>query len=59
MDIEAFILREKMLKLREKLRATEEDRIARRSGITPNELDKCLDGIIDKVEYRKRSFSIR
>lgn len=59
MDIEAFTLREKMLKMREELLAVEKDRMARRAGVTPDELDKCLDDIIDEVEHGKRSISIR
>lgn len=59
MDIEAFTLREKMLKLQEELLAVEEDRLAGRAGATPDELDKYLDGIIDEVEHGKRSLSIR
>ena len=39
MDIEAFVRREKMLRLREELLAVEEDRLAGRTGITPDELD--------------------
>ncbi|SFH29157.1 hypothetical protein SAMN05660649_04604 [Desulfotomaculum arcticum] len=59
MDIEAFTRREKMLKLREELLAVEEDRLAGRAGVSPDELDKYLDGIIDEVEHGKRSLSIR
>lgn len=59
MDIEAFIRREKMLKLREELLAVEEERLAGRAGVTPDELDKYLEGIIDEVEHGKRSLSIR
>ena len=59
MDIEAFTRREKMLKLREELLAVEEDRLAGCTGVTSDELDKYLDGIIDEVEHGKRSFSIR
>ncbi len=59
MDVEAFTLREKMLKLREKLLAVEEDRLEGHTGVTPDELDKYLDGIIDEVEHGKRSLSIR
>ena len=51
MDIEAFVRREKMLKLREELLAVEEDRLAGRAGVAPDELDKYLDGIIDDVEH--------
>jgi hypothetical protein len=58
MDIEAFTYREKILKLREKLLVVEEDRLAGRAGTTPDKLDSYLDGIIDEVEYGKRS-SIR
>lgn len=53
MDIEAFARREKMLKLREELLAIEEDRIAGRTGITLDDLDKYLDSIIDEVEHGK------
>ncbi len=53
MDIEAFARREKMLKLREELLAVEEDRMAGRTGVTPDELDKYLDGIIDEAEHGK------
>lgn len=42
MDIEAFTRREKMLKLREKLIAAEEDRLAGKNGYTVDELDKIL-----------------
>lgn len=55
MDIEKFTLREKMLKLREELLAVEEDRLAGRAGVTPDELDKYLDGIIAEVEHRKEA----
>ena len=59
MDIEAFTLREKMLKLREELLAVEKDRLAGRTGVTSDELDKYLDVIINEVEHGKRSLSIR
>ncbi len=55
MDIEIFTRREGMLKLREELLAVEEDRLAGRTGVTPDELDKYLDGIIDEVEHGKRT----
>ena len=55
MDIEAFTLREKMLKLREKLLAVEEDRLAGRAGTTPDKLDSYLDGIIDEMEHGKEA----
>ena len=53
MDIEAFTRREKMLKLREELLSVEEDRLAGYNGVTPEELDSYLDGIIDEVEHGK------
>ncbi|SHI01454.1 prevent-host-death family protein [Sporobacter termitidis DSM 10068] len=46
MDIDTFTRREKMLKLREELLAVEEDRLAGRTGYTPDELERYLDGII-------------
>jgi prevent-host-death family protein len=51
MDIESFIRREKMLKLREELPAVEEDRLAGRTGTTPDELDSYLESIIVEVEH--------
>ena len=51
MDIESFVRREKMLRLREELLAVEEDRIAGRTGISPDELEVYLDDIIDEAEY--------
>jgi prevent-host-death family protein len=55
MDIEMFARREKMLKLREELLAVEEDRLAGREGVTPDELDTLLDGIIDGTEHGKEA----
>ena len=55
MDIGAFARREKMLKLREELLAVEEDRLVGRAGVTPDELDKYLDDIIDEVENGKET----
>jgi len=54
MDIEAFTRREKMLKLREELLVVEEDRLAGRTGVTPDELDSYLESIIDEVEHEKK-----
>jgi len=51
MDIESFVRREKMLRLREELLAVEEDRIAGRAGISPDELEVYLDDIINEAEY--------
>jgi hypothetical protein len=53
MDIDTFTRREKMLKLREELLAVEEDRIAGRTGVTPDELDRYLESIICEVEHGK------
>ena len=53
MDIDTFVRREKMLKLREELLAVEEDRLAGRAGVTPGELDCYLEGIINEVEHGK------
>ena len=50
MDIESFVRREKMLKLREELLAVEENRIAGSAGISADELENYLDGIISEVE---------
>jgi len=50
MDIESFTRREKMLRLREDLLAVEEDRIAGRFGVTPDELDAYIEGIINEAE---------
>jgi len=55
MDIEAFTRREKMLKLREELLAVEEDRLAGRAGVTPDELDSYLESIIDAVKHGKEA----
>jgi PHD/YefM family antitoxin component YafN of YafNO toxin-antitoxin module len=55
MDIEAFTRREKMLRLREELLAVEEDRLAGRTGVTPEELDRYLSDIIDEVEHGKET----
>ncbi|MEL7622368.1 MAG: type II toxin-antitoxin system Phd/YefM family antitoxin [Clostridiales bacterium] len=52
-DLETFVRREKMLKLREELLAVEEERIAGRRGCTPDELEAYLDGILDEVDYGK------
>lgn len=49
MDIETYIHREKMLKLREELLAAEEDRIAGIKGCIIDELDAYLDDIIKEV----------
>jgi len=55
MDIKAFTRREKMLKLREELLATQEDRLAGRIGVTPDELDRYLDRVIDEVQHGKKA----
>jgi len=51
MDVESFVRREKMLRLREELLSVEEDRAAGRLGVTPDELEHYLEGIISEVEY--------
>jgi len=51
MDVESFVRRERMLRLREELLAVEEDRIAGRAGITPDELEAYLDDVISGVEH--------
>ncbi|QQE73981.1 type II toxin-antitoxin system Phd/YefM family antitoxin [Brevibacillus composti] len=53
MDMETFSRRERMLKLREELLAVQEDRLAGRVGVTPDELDTYLEGIIDEVQHGK------
>lgn len=53
LDIETFSRREKMLKLREELLAVQEDRLAGRVGVTLDELDTYLEGIIDEVQHGK------
>ena len=50
MDIDTYIRREKMIKLREELLSVEEDRAAGRMGVTPDELESYLDGIIGEME---------
>ena len=55
MDIEAFTRRERMLRLREELLAVEEDRLAGRAGVTPNQLESYLESIIDEVEHGKET----
>lgn len=49
MDIEAFSRREKMLALREKLLAVEENRQSGAKGYTIDELDSILDKAINEV----------
>ena len=55
MDIDTFVRREKMLKLREELLAVEEDRLSGRAGVTPDELDSYLENIINEVEHGRTS----
>jgi hypothetical protein len=49
MDIEIYNRWEKMLKLREKLLAVDEDRMAGRKGYMLDELDLYLDNVIGEV----------
>jgi prevent-host-death family protein len=55
MDIDSFSRREKMLKLREELLAVEEDRIAGRKSVSPDELDLELESIIREVAHGKHA----
>lgn len=55
MDMESFIRREKMLKLREELLRVEEEWAAGSKGCSPDELDAYLDDIITKVENEKKA----
>lgn len=50
MDIEVYSKREKMLKLREKLIAVEEDRLAGRKGYTLDEANDILDAAITEAQ---------
>jgi PHD/YefM family antitoxin component YafN of YafNO toxin-antitoxin module len=50
MDIETYTRREKLLRLREELLAAEEDRASGLQGVTPDELEIYLDGIINEAE---------
>lgn len=54
MDLNAFVKREKMLALREKLIAVGEDRLAGRTGVCIEDLEAELDRVIDEVVYEKR-----
>ena len=49
MDIEAFTRREKMLALREKLLAVEENRQSGAKGYSIEEVDALLENVIDEV----------
>jgi len=51
MDIEAFVRREKLLKLREELLAVEETRMSGQKGYSVDELDEYLTGIIDEAAH--------
>ena len=51
MDMDTYARREKMLRLREELLAVEEDRAAGRLGVTPDELESFLDGIIGETDH--------
>lgn len=49
MDIEAFVKRENMLKLREELISAEEDRLMGKKGYTIEELDNLLEKAIEET----------
>lgn len=50
MDIDAFMQREKMLELREKLVRVEEERLAGQMGGSPDELAAYLDNVLEGVK---------
>jgi prevent-host-death family protein len=52
MDMDTYARREKMLRLREELLAVEEDRAAGRVGVTPDELERYLDGVISEAQRK-------
>mgnify|MGYP001492373726 CR=1 FL=1 len=54
MDLSSFVKREKMLALREKLLMVEEERLAGRTGVTPEALEQELDRILDEAEHEKK-----
>lgn len=55
MDIEAFVRREKMLKLREKLLDIERDRLAGAAYCTPEELDRAMTDAIRAAQEGSRA----
>jgi len=55
MDIDTFVRREKMLKLREELLAVEEDRFAGRMGVSAEEADSYLEDIITEADNGKEA----
>ncbi|MEC0329417.1 hypothetical protein P4H42_07230 [Paenibacillus macerans] len=54
MDMEAFSRREKKLNLRAELLAVEEGRLLGRTGVTLDELNRCLEGIVDEIKHERR-----
>lgn len=55
MNADKVVRQEKMLKLWEELVAAEEDRLAGRVGVTPDELESSLDRVIDEAEHGQDS----
>lgn len=55
MNADKVVRQEKMLKLWEELVAAEEDRLAGRVGVTPDELEDSLDRVIDEAEHGQDS----
>lgn len=55
MDIEAYVRREKMLKLREKLLDIERDRLAGATYYTPEELDQAMTDAIRTAQEVSRA----
>ena len=51
MNIEAFVKREKMLRLREELVAAEEERIMGKKGYSVDELDQMIGKAISEVSH--------
>lgn len=55
MNADKVVRQEKMLKLWEELVAAEEDRLAGRVGVTPDEPESSLDRVIDEAEHGQDS----
>lgn len=55
MDINAFNRREESIKLRERLLAVEEARLAGDKGLTPDEFEKRIEEVIEKAVLENKS----
>ena len=51
MDMEAFLQREKMLRLREQLIRVGEERLAGQADSTPDELSAYLDSVLESAKW--------